>query len=100
MEWLMLIDMQEIVRRLGYHPANENTARQHDAVRHQVIGLMMEWNRTLPDGREKALAFTEIQAAMMWAHAAIAGGPEGSPVPEDGTKVQPVHEVGEPKPLT
>jgi hypothetical protein len=83
----MTIGRKEITRRVGYHPANDTTAPQHDTVRNDVIKLMNKWDKLLADGREKSLAFTDLQSAGQWANTAIAGGADGSEVPTNGAVV-------------
>jgi len=73
------ISLQEIIRRVGFHPANDVTAPQHESIRADIINLMTHWDTLLPDGREKSLAFTDLQNAAQWANTAIACGPDGTP---------------------
>lgn len=82
-----LLTPKEIEHRIGYHPANDETAPLHDQVRKDVIALTKKWNRNLPAGRELAEAFTHLQAAGQWANTAIACGESGSPVPAKGGEV-------------
>ena len=79
-----LLTPKEIDHRIGYHPANDDTAPLHDTVRKDVIKLMKKWNRELPAGRELALAFTDLQSAAQWANTAIACGSDGAPVATQG----------------
>ena len=62
----------EIIRRLGFHPGTPETAPLYQANREGAIDLAMDWDFRLPDSREKSLALTAIQEALMWANAAIA----------------------------
>lgn len=62
----------EIERRLGYHPATPDTVPQFEENRVNFIVLANDLDRRLPDGREKALALTALQEALMWANAAVA----------------------------
>lgn len=72
----------ELRRRFQYHPpTTEQTKNDHEFIRKlfgDVAELVMN---TLPPaaGREKALAVTKIEEAMMWANAGIArhSGSEG-----------------------
>jgi hypothetical protein len=81
----MALGIQEIVRRLGYHRATPTTAPIFEHNRHLAIELAMEWDETLPEGREKACAQTSLQEALMWANAAVAcnSGPGEDPLPHD-----------------
>lgn len=67
-----MIGHLEIERRLGYHPATEHTAPRFEQNRGEAIALAKKWDHQLPDGREKALALTALQEALMWANAAVA----------------------------
>jgi hypothetical protein len=67
-----MLDDGEVQRRLGYHPATPATTPAFEMNRSAAILLGEVWNRTLPPGREAALALTALQEALMWANAAVA----------------------------
>jgi len=67
-----MIGHKEIERRLGFHPATPDTVPLFEGNRNRAITLALNWDATLPDGREKALALTALQEALMWANAAVA----------------------------
>lgn len=67
-----MIGAPEINRRFGYHPATPVTGPVFDRNRMRFIDLGLALDDTLPDGREKALAFTALQEALMWANASVA----------------------------
>jgi hypothetical protein len=62
----------EIARRFGPHPPTPDTAPLFIENRVRVIDLAAFLDDALPDGREKALAFTALQETLMWANCAIA----------------------------
>lgn len=64
----------EINRRFLYRPSNDTTAPLHVEVNGLFLELAHTLDNMLPEGREKAMALTELQATRMWAHAAIATG--------------------------
>lgn len=65
------ITRAELKRRFTHHVPDSSRAERHGSVRHEFYKLA-EWLIALPEGREKALAFTKLEEAANWAHAAIA----------------------------
>lgn len=72
----MPIGSGEIENRFGFHKANiegENaTVPKHRDLRIAFVEFAEMLDMVLPDGRNKSLAFTELEAASMWSHKAIA----------------------------
>jgi len=69
----MALDHHDIENRFTYHPPDDDRKAQlHQAVRSKARALAHDLNNMLPDGREKALAFTHLEEVTMWANAAIA----------------------------
>lgn len=67
------MEAQDLKHRFQFHPADaENTKRAHEDVREAMLNAALEVNELLPDGREKSLAVTALEEAMMWANAGIA----------------------------
>ncbi len=67
-----MIGSAEIERRLGFHPATPMNVPVFEQNRREAIHLAMHFDFVLPDGREKSLAITALQEALMWANAAVA----------------------------
>ena len=71
-----LFDRDDIENRFGFHKGTiegENaTAPKHRDLRIAFMQFAEVLAEALPDGRAKALAFTELEAASIWAHKAIA----------------------------
>lgn len=67
-----MIGSDEIRRRMGFHPGTPKTAPAYEANRGHAIFLADFWDESLPDSREKSLALTALQEALMWANASIA----------------------------
>lgn len=62
-----------IVNRFEHHPPKDAfTISQHENIRAETRELAKFYDATLPEGREKALAITQLEQALMWANAAIA----------------------------
>jgi hypothetical protein len=69
---MTMLGAEEINRRFGFHPATDQTIPLFEDNRARAIALASHWDETLPDGREKALALTALQEAVMYANAAVA----------------------------
>jgi hypothetical protein len=68
-------DAKEIdawVNRMGYHKANEVTVPLHRELRHDFIHVAEMVIRKVPAGRERSLALTSLQDALMWSNAGVA----------------------------
>jgi hypothetical protein len=62
----------EINRRFDYQRPTGTKIQDHESVRGDVKATAEFFDFILPEGREKALALTRLQEALMWANAAIA----------------------------
>jgi hypothetical protein len=69
------MDEIELANRFKYHQPDQVRRASHERVRLAAGDLADEINIHAPDGREKSLAITKIEEAMMWANAAIARQP-------------------------
>lgn len=74
------IDLPEIDRRFDYHKPSGVAVEYHERLRVEAkrFALMLT---NLPDGREKALAFTAFEEAIFWANASVAREPSLHAVP-------------------
>lgn len=69
----MTIPSEDINNRFKFHPANTPERREaHEQVRAICRDMAHVLNSILPDGREKALAFTHLEEVMLWSNAGIA----------------------------
>lgn len=67
------MDEIDLDNRFAYHqPPNDFVAGKHGAVRRTLCETARILNELCPEGREKSLAITKLEEAMMWANAAIA----------------------------
>lgn len=63
----------DLVNRFSFHPADTEEKRNaHASVRTNCLTIAKFLDEELPDGREKALALTNLEQVMFWANAAIA----------------------------
>lgn len=70
------ITKNEVRNRFGFHKATlegpEATLPKHAKLRVLFTEFADTLNELLPDGRNKAIAFNDLEAASMWAHKSIA----------------------------
>ena len=62
----------EIERNFSYHAPKEDQPQRYEAIRCKAKMLTAYINEYCPDSREKSLAITKIEEAVMWANASIA----------------------------
>lgn len=63
----------DIAHRFAFHAATPDEKRNaHTSIRQACRRLADQLNEQIPDGREKSLAITHVEDAMMWANAALA----------------------------
>lgn len=71
------MDSGDLANRFRYHPPVTATRQQdHERVRELCWDLANQLNAMLPEGREKAVAVTNLEQVMFWANAAIARQPQ------------------------
>lgn len=67
------MDSGDIATRFDFHAAPSQEKRDaHSSVRQTLRRAADALNGQLPEGREKALAVTKLEEAMLWANAALA----------------------------
>jgi hypothetical protein len=65
--------MSDLENRFTYHPPKDSdTVETHEAVREELRVTAILLDELLPDSREKSIAITKLEEALMWANAAIA----------------------------
>lgn len=67
-----MIDPAEIDNRFTYHPPNDGQVLSFTAIRVTAKQFAHIINAQCPDGREKSLALTKLEEAVMHANSAIA----------------------------
>lgn len=63
---------ERIDNDFSFHPATEETGPKHDSVRQIVRDAAHALADVVPTGRERSVALTKLEEAMMWANAGIA----------------------------
>lgn len=62
----------ELETRFTYHAPKEGQPERYERIRCKAKMLAAYINEYCPDSREKSLALTKIEEAVMWANASIA----------------------------
>lgn len=75
------MDQKTIDNNFKYHKPNSENVADFTDIRHRAKDLVELINYRCPESREKALAITKIEEAVMWANASIARSSGGT---EDG----------------
>jgi hypothetical protein len=68
------MDYKTILHNYTYHPPKGDQTERYEKIRNEVKLTAILINDLCPDGREKSLALTNLEQAVMWANAAIARG--------------------------
>lgn len=64
--------LNDALDQFAYHPATEDTAPRHSALRDAVLTFTQETWDLIPDGPEKTLALRGLQQFLMHAQLAVA----------------------------
>lgn len=62
----------KIENAFTYHPPQEGQPEKYSILRDEAKALAYRIDGLCPDSREKSLAMTKLEEAVMWANAAIA----------------------------
>lgn len=71
----MSVTEKDILDRVTYHEVSAEGVKRITDLRYQAEMFMNAVRLLVPEGREKALAFTNIEQALMWSNAGIARHP-------------------------
>jgi hypothetical protein len=66
------MDSAELAKRFTYHSPKEDQPKRYGEIRSQAKGFAYMIDDYCPDSREKSVALTKLEEAVMWANAAIA----------------------------
>ena len=64
--------IEDLNNRFIYHAPTEKKLQKYGEIRVWALGFSDFLNLTCPDSREKSLAITALEEAVMWANASIA----------------------------
>lgn len=64
--------IQDLLKRFSYHAPKENQPQKYENIRKNGLAFAELIDAMCPDSREKSLAITALEEAVMWANAAIA----------------------------
>jgi hypothetical protein len=67
-----MIGDDDLKNRFTYHPPKLDQANRYEIIRDRTYELASFIDAKVPDSREKSLAMTHLEDAVMWANAAIA----------------------------
>ena len=62
----------DIQKNFDYHPPTEDKICKYEQLRITAMEYMVLIDQLCPESREKSLAMTKIEEAVMWANASIA----------------------------
>jgi hypothetical protein len=75
--------IEDIKHRFNYHaPPHYGVVAAHTAIRQACLEAAKLVDLHVPAGRERALALTKLEEAMMWGNAGIARNHDAIPVRE------------------
>lgn len=66
------MDSADLANRFTYHAPKDGQAERYQGIRSRALDFAALLNQQCPESREKSLAITHLEDAVMWANAAIA----------------------------
>ncbi len=67
-----MLNREQIDNNFRYHPPKDDQQKRYTQIREQAKIVAEVINNNCPESREKSLAMTNLEQAVMWANAAIA----------------------------
>ena len=64
--------IEHLNKRFTYHAPKKNQPQKYENIRKNALAFAELLNEMCPDSREKSLAITALEEAVMWANASIA----------------------------
>lgn len=65
-------DKERLDNSFTYHPPKPDQIPRYEALRNKARELAIEFMELVPTSREKSLAITKLEEAVMWANKGIA----------------------------
>jgi len=65
-------EREDLERRFTYHSPKEGQPEMYQKIRSEAHSMALLIHESCPSSREKSLAITNLEEAVMWANAAIA----------------------------
>jgi hypothetical protein len=62
----------ELTKRFTYHPPKPGQPEKYTRIREAAKAFAEVLNAECPESREKSVAFTDLETAVMWANASVA----------------------------
>ena len=69
--------IEEIANNFTYHAPKDDQTKRYEEIRAKGLLFALEVFGSCPESREKSLAMTKIDEAVMWANASIARNEDG-----------------------
>lgn len=69
---LSTIDVKRIEKDFNYHPPKGDQTSRYATFRNVMAEVAKQFCKMCPESRERSLALTKLEEAVMWANAAIA----------------------------
>ena len=66
------MEAEELDLRFVYHAPKPGQPEKYEEIRDRARKLASRFDALCPDSRERSLAFTKLEEAVMWANSAIA----------------------------
>lgn len=66
------MDPEEILNRFTYHAPKGDQSQRYEQIRKKAREFAYLLDDLCPNSREKSVAFTQLEDAVMWANASIA----------------------------
>lgn len=63
--------IEDLKKRFTYHAPKENQPQKYQNIRDNALSFAQLIDAMCPDSREKSLAITALEEAVMWANASI-----------------------------